>query len=100
MAIGCQPPIKSKSTGLKGSATAAKDKPSTLDFVIMPKGSELIDQIPSFLVGSSKFDNWIILNALRDPEITVIDVTAPKFRQGEAVYSTSDRQSDMAGKSG
>jgi hypothetical protein len=76
MAIGCRTNVRyDPETEELDMSTAARHAPWAIDYFVMPKSSRLVGEIPAFLIGSTRFDNWIVMKGLQDPEMTVVDIT-------------------------
>src|SRR3546814_14896278 len=76
MAIGCRTNVQySPTTEELNMATAARHSDWAIDYFIMPKSSQLVDEIPAFLIGSTRFENWILMQGLKSTYMAVVDVT-------------------------
>src|SRR3546814_15905962 len=78
MAIGCRTNVLyNPATEELDMATAVQHPPWAIDFFIMPKSIQLVEEIPDFLIGSIRFDNWIVMKGLKSEDVAVVDVTEP-----------------------
>jgi hypothetical protein len=76
MAIGCRTNVRyNPATEELDMSTATRHSTWAIDYFVMPKSSRLVGEIPAFLIGSTRFDNWIVMKGWKDPEMAVIDIT-------------------------